>query len=118
MLASDGDVLDIEGGLPARWFREYMAYDPTEDLRTIGCPVLAITGRKDLQVDPEDVECIGALVAGEFTGSTPGKPHAHFRAQDGSPAMSAYRTLLKHPVDTDLLETVSTWVAAREGMQP
>ena len=69
LLASNGDVIDIEGGLPARWFREYMAYDPALDLAAIRCPVLAITGRSDLHVDPDDVERIGALVAGDSSAA-------------------------------------------------
>ena len=53
LLDSTGDVVRVgTGKLPARWFREYMAYDPEPDLRAIQCPVLAITGTSDLQVDP------------------------------------------------------------------
>jgi hypothetical protein len=113
LLASDGDVLDLEGGLPAKWFREYMAYDPADDLRAITSPVLAITGSKDLQVDPDDVERIGLLVSGPFTGSTPADLTHLLRAQDGRPTLSAYGSLLRRPVDGYLLETVSAWVAAR-----
>jgi pimeloyl-ACP methyl ester carboxylesterase len=111
--ASDGDVLDLEGGLPARWFREFMTYDPAGDLRAVTCPVLAITGRKDLQVDADDVERIGSLVAGEFTGSTPAELTHVLRVQSGRPSLAAYRSLLRRPVDAALLETVSTWVAGR-----
>ena len=57
--------------VPALWFREYMAYDPTVDLVAIECPILAITGTKDLQVNPEDVARIGSAVAGPFTGEAP-----------------------------------------------
>ena len=46
--------------LPAgRWFREYMTYDPAADLVAIDRPVLAVTGGKDVQVDPADVAAIG-----------------------------------------------------------
>ena len=37
----------------ARWMREFLAYDPAEDLATIKAPILAITGAKDIQVDPQ-----------------------------------------------------------------
>jgi uncharacterized protein len=57
--------------LPAGWFREYMAYDPAVDLAAIRCPVLAITGAKDLQVDAADVAHIGSLVAGPFMDAVP-----------------------------------------------
>jgi pimeloyl-ACP methyl ester carboxylesterase len=111
--ASDGDVLDVQGGLPARWFREYLAFDPSADLRAITCPVLAITGRKDLQVDPDDVERIGALVSGLFTGVTPDDLTHVLRAHAGRPSLASYRAQLRRPVDPALLETVASWVAAR-----
>ena len=61
LLESTEDIVRADGtDLPARWFREYMAYDPTDDLRTIRCPVLAVTGQNDVQVDPDDVARITA----------------------------------------------------------
>ena len=45
LLESTEDLVRVDGAdLPALWFREYMAHDPTDDLRAIRCPVLAITG--------------------------------------------------------------------------
>jgi uncharacterized protein len=113
LLASDGDVLDIEGGLPARWFREFMAYDPADDLPSIRCPVLAVTGRKDLQVDPNDVERIGLLVAGPFTGSTPDDLTHVLRSDRDPPSLDSYGRQLREPVDPALLELVTSWIAAR-----
>jgi len=34
-----------------RWMRFYIGYDPDEDLKKISCPVIALNGSKDLQVD-------------------------------------------------------------------
>src|SRR3712207_8124241 len=48
----------------ARWTREFMAHDPRDDLRRIAVPVLALTGEKDLQVDPGDLAVIAATVPG------------------------------------------------------
>ena len=114
LLESEGAVVDVEGGLPALWLREYMAYDPAPDLRAIRCPVLAITGRSDLQVEPDDVERIGQLVAGPFTGSTPADLTHVLRTDSRRPSLAGYRAQLRRPVDADLLETVSKWVSARQ----
>ena len=111
--ASEGDVLDVEGGLPARWFREYMAYEPALDLPAVRCPVLAITGRSDIQVEPDDVERIGGLVAGPFTGSTPDDLTHVLRKDSRRPSLATYPSQLRRPVDSELLETVSEWVSAR-----
>ncbi len=35
------------------WFRYFLTYDPAIALRKVRCPVLAINGEKDLQVDPK-----------------------------------------------------------------
>jgi pimeloyl-ACP methyl ester carboxylesterase len=37
--------------LRSPWFRYFLAYDPAEALRKVKCPVLALDGDKDLQVD-------------------------------------------------------------------
>jgi pimeloyl-ACP methyl ester carboxylesterase len=114
LLASSGDVLRVgRQKLPARWFREFMAYDPTGDLARIQCPVLAMTGSRDLQVEPEDVETIGRLVRGSFTGATPeGLTHV-LRRGEGSSGLAGYAAQLKRPVDGELVEQVVSWVTAR-----
>ena len=95
--------------LPARWFREYMAYDPKADLRAIRCPVLAITGRKDVQVDPDDVARIGELVGGAFSGHTPDELTHLLRRHPGPPGLATYPAQLERPVDPELLEQVALW---------
>jgi hypothetical protein len=98
--------------LPARWFREYMAHDPTADLRAIRCPVLAITGRKDVQVDPDDVARIGEEVGAGFSGDTPETLTHLLRRHPGPPGLAAYRAQLKQPVDSELLERVAAWTSS------
>jgi pimeloyl-ACP methyl ester carboxylesterase len=114
LLASTGETARVGGAdLPARWFREYMAYDPAADIARIECPVLAITGSCDLQVEPEDVARIGQLVRGQFTGATTeGLTHV-LRTEEGAPGPAGYPAQLKRPVDPDLVEQIATWVAAR-----
>ena len=114
LLRSAEDTVRVgKSELPARWFREYMAYDPKIDLPSIRCPVLAITGRGDIQVDPDDVARIGEIVAAPFSGHTPdGLTHA-LRRHPGPPNLAAYPAQLRHPVDAELLEQVAAWTAAR-----
>jgi pimeloyl-ACP methyl ester carboxylesterase len=115
LLASTGDVVrEARQELPAGWFREYMGYDPRSDLRAVRCPVLAITGQKDLQVEHEDVARIGELVQGPFTGLTPADLTHVLRTDDGAPSLSSYSAQLQRPVDASLLETVVAWTAAGE----
>lgn len=48
------------------WFRYFLSYDPRPTLARVRCPVLAINGEKDVQVDPKQnlPEVEKALVAG------------------------------------------------------
>ena len=116
LLASTGDVLRIgRARQPARWLREFMAYDPVRDLTKIACPVLAITGRKDLQVDPDEVERIGRIVVAPFTGETPPDLTHVLRRDPGLPSLRSYPAQLERPVDAELLERVASWTAARGG---
>jgi uncharacterized protein len=114
LLDSTGDVIRITGIVqPARWFRELMEYEPVRDLPAVRCPVLAITGRSDIQVDPEDIGRIGALVAGPFTGETPeGLTHL-LRVHPGRPSLGTYRAQMKKTVDVALLERVAAWTKER-----
>lgn len=41
------------GVISSPWFRYFLSYDPAETLQKVHCPVLAINGDKDLQVDAE-----------------------------------------------------------------
>jgi uncharacterized protein len=108
--ATTTDVARVGGAkINARWFREFMAHDPREDLRRISVPVLAITGAKDLQSRPDDLATVADLVAGPVeTHRMPDLTHT-LRRQPGPASLRAYREELRRPVDAELLSTVSRW---------
>jgi pimeloyl-ACP methyl ester carboxylesterase len=97
----------------ARWFREYMAYDPTEALAIIDRPVLAVTGAKDLQVDPDDVARIGQIVTGTFDGDVPADLTHVLRRDPGSPTLRGYREQFRRPVDPWVVDRVSAWARSQ-----
>ena len=99
--------------LPAQWFREYMAYDPTDDLSAITGPVLAITGLADLQVDSADVAAIGRRVTGPFTGETPDHLTHLLRLDHHPPALRRYAAQLQGPVAPTLVDRVASWTSAQ-----
>jgi uncharacterized protein len=114
LVASIDDVASIDGSqLPARWFREFMEYEPALDLPTIRCPILAITGRSDIQVDPDDVERMRELVSAPFVGETPESLTHILRRDRGRPSLGAYRKQFSRPVDLDLVERIASWTSAR-----
>lgn len=102
-------------GIPvnARWSREMFTHDSRTDLTNIRVPVLAITGGKDIQVDPEDLDVIRRLVPGEVEIRRPADLTHLLRHDPGEPSMRSYRRLLSQPVDADLLAQVAGWLARR-----
>ena len=60
IMASTQDAIRVQGTkVAARWFRDFVRYDPAVALSRLAVPVLAITGGHDLQVPPADVEADG-----------------------------------------------------------
>ena len=102
---------DAASPVSGRWLREYMTYDPADDLQRVSCPVLAITGAKDLQVNPAELATIAALVTGPCRTEAPADLTHVLRATPKPPTISEYRKLASTPVDPDLLNGVGTWVA-------
>ena len=102
-------------GIPvnARWSRELFTHDSRTDLANIRVPVLAITGGKDIQVDPEDLDVIRRLVPGEVEIHRPADLTHLLRRDPGEPSMRSYRRLLRQPVDADLLAQVAGWLTHR-----
>jgi alpha-beta hydrolase superfamily lysophospholipase len=98
---------------PARWFREAFAYDPGPDLAALTCPVLAVTGHKDLQVDAADVAAIGSAVDGPFRGETPDELTHLLRNETGQAGIMSYRRQMKRPVDPNLVDDVVAWIVER-----
>lgn len=111
--ASAGDVIRIQGiRVNARWFRDFLAYDPREALARITVPVLAITGGQDVQVPPEDVAAIGRLVQGPFEGHVVGDLSHLFRPDPASAGPRSYRRAVRQPVDAGVLGLITNWAAS------
>lgn len=94
----------------ARWMREFLAYDPRPVLAAIEVPVLALSGEKDLQVPPGDVDLVAATARGPVeTVRVPDLTHI-LRRDPGTPSLQAYKRLVTQPLDPEVLDTVTGWV--------
>jgi pimeloyl-ACP methyl ester carboxylesterase len=111
---TSADVTRVAGmPLNARWIRELADHDSRPDLAAIQAPVLAITGDKDIQVDPADLDEIRRLVSGEAeVHRIPDLTHL-LRRDPGRPSVRSYRRLLRGPVDADVLALTAGWLADR-----
>lgn len=108
---TSGDVVRVAGKqVNALWTREMLAHDPRSDLARIHAPVLAVTGGKDVQADPADLERIHALVPGPVeTLLVPDLTHL-LRRDPGRASVRFYPRQLRRPVDEELVETVTSWL--------
>ncbi|RKN43487.1 alpha/beta hydrolase family protein [Micromonospora endolithica] len=109
--ASTGDVVRLGGvRVNARWFREFMAYDPMPDLARLGVPVLALAGGKDLQAPPQDLDVIGTML-GDRARTVLIDDLSHIlRSQPGPATLRSYRRDVVRPVDTRVLTAVVDWL--------
>jgi pimeloyl-ACP methyl ester carboxylesterase len=110
--ASRTDVIRVGGiRVNARWYREFLGYDPGPDYARIAAPVLAITGGHDMQVAPEDVAAIGRLVRGPFDGHVVGDLNHLLRPDPDRKGPFGYRRAVRQPVSADVLTLISAWAA-------
>lgn len=107
---------DIDGTiafLNTPWMRSFLAYDPTEALRKVHCPVLAVGGSKDLQVPAkENLPLIKqALQQGGNRHVTtkvfPGLNHLFQPCQTGSPLEYAQ---IETTFDPKALAYITRWI--------
>jgi len=97
----------------AKWFREFMDYNPAEDLQRITVPVLAINGSKDIQIDSSDLNWMANLIRAPFEPHLiPNMTHL-LRIEEGDAAISKYKKELKKPLEPMVLEIVLQWMQRR-----
>ncbi len=109
--ASTDDVIRMQFvKVNAKWMREFMAHDPQETLRRIDLPLLAITGSKDVQVNPADVERIVELAGEDSSGHVLEDVTHLLRSDDGPATVRTYKKQIKRPVDVRVLNMISTWI--------
>ena len=96
------------------WFRQFLDYDPEPSFEKIKCPVLALSGDRDLQVD--SVEERSAAAKGlEASGNQDftvveieGVNHLFQTAQSGSPALYG---AIEETIAPEVLTAIGNWVS-------
>lgn len=95
----------------AKWMREFLAYDPKPVLRMTTSPLLAITGSKDVQVDPADIDTIEALT-GAHTTTVLVKDVDHILRTETAPVSNPkrYKQQITQPMDGRVVDAIITWL--------
>jgi len=98
------------------WFRHFLDYDPRPALRKVTCPVLALNGEKDLQVDAKaNLPAIAAALkqAGNNDVTTRElKNLNHLFQTCKTGAVSEYNSI-EETIAPAVLETVAEWIRKR-----
>lgn len=113
--ASDEPVIKYKGKkINAKWNREHVHYDVSQPLAKVTCPVLAITGTKDVNVKISDLEKIKTLVQGECETHTIQDMTHLLRKTDVEYSMSKImnhnKKSLKQPIDSELKDKIIQWL--------
>ena len=100
-------------GLTSPWYRFFIAYDPAPALAKVTCPVLAISGEKDLQVPPaQNLPALRRALASNPAAQVeeiPGVNHLFQTATTGSPTEYAN---IEETIAPAVLEKISNWILA------
>lgn len=99
----------------AKWMRELLAYDPAEDLARIQAPLLGITGSKDIQVDPGNLERMAALVRAPFEAHVVPDVSHILRADPGAASLAAYKKQAQRPVEPKVVQLILDWLDRQTG---
>lgn len=98
------------------WMRWYLSYDPQRTLASVKCPVLAVNGSLDMQVEARtNLAAIQSALAGarhpDFQiVELPKLDHLLQVTRTGAPSHYGRET---SAIDSSVLETTATWIHAR-----
>jgi pimeloyl-ACP methyl ester carboxylesterase len=114
--STEKDVVRIQGQrINARWMREFLSYDPDPVLRMSTSPILAVTGSKDVQVNPADIDTV-ALIAGDSATAIVIEDMDHTLRTESAPRSNPkrYKHQAQQPIDGRLAEALVSWLASTE----
>ena len=115
---TEKDIIKLQGmKIPAKWTREHAQYTDkilTDAIVDAGCPILAITGDKDVQAPPSDIARLAMLHQDKITAILIHNMSHILRGFGGEFDMltlsKQYKKDLEKPLHPMLLEELKHWV--------
>lgn len=100
--------------LNAKWLREHYSHNVVDDLKKAECPVLAITGAKDSQADPERIKEVPNMLPGKGEYRIIEDMDHSLKEFKGTVsirnAIKQYKLSEKQPVHPELAKTILEWL--------
>ena len=117
---SSNDVIRIQGQkINAKWMREFLAYDPEPVLRSTTSPLLAITGSKDVQVNPADIATVAEITQGRGTSMVVDNVDHLLRTEtEVRSNPKRYKKQILQPIDSRVTDAIVTWLDDRPTTTP
>ncbi|WML40081.1 alpha/beta hydrolase [Neobacillus sp. OS1-2] len=98
----------------AKWLREHFGYNVREDLAKVTCPVLAITGARDIQANPEVLKDLPMYVKGDAQYHiVENMGHACKMETIPSTILTAKKDMIAEgnlPIHPELVQLLETWL--------
>lgn len=121
VLQSTEDVMRVSGiKTNAKWMREHFSYDVREDLVRVTCPLLAITGSRDIQANPEVLKDLPEYVKGEAEYYVVEDMGHSLKFQAAtSTIFSAKKDIIAEanlPIHPELIKLLTTWLQNHDEM--
>ncbi|MDN3018685.1 alpha/beta hydrolase [Paenibacillus sp. BSR1-1] len=123
ILSSTDDVMKQNFvKINAKWMREHLSYNVREDLAKVTCPVLAITGARDIQANPTVLKDLPLYVKGDaqyFVVENMG--HSCKYITKASTIFSIKKDLpieAELPVHPELLKLLASWLSGHYVRNP
>ena len=106
------DIVRIQGQrINAKWMREFLEYDPEPVLRMTTSPLLAITGSKDVQVNPADIGTIATITGDHGTAMVINDVDHLLRSETAAISNpKRYKQQATEPIDDRVVDAIVTWL--------
>ncbi|MBM6617122.1 alpha/beta hydrolase [Bacillus suaedaesalsae] len=115
VMESTEDVIKVQfQPINAKWMREHFTHNIREDLTKVTCPVLAITGARDIQANPEVLKQLPNYVKGDSEYHiVENMGHSLKYQAKTSNMLSAKKDIIAEaslPLHTELVELIEGWL--------
>lgn len=110
------DVVRIQGQrINAKWMREFLTYDPEPVLRMTTSEILAVTGSKDVQVNPSDIDAVARILGDRGTTMVIEDVDHTLRTETAARSNpKRYKQQATRPIDARVAGTLASWLASTE----
>lgn len=93
------------------WLRYFIAYDPTDDIKAVKCPVLALNGEKDTQVTPKtNMGAIRRLLPDNPDNTIKTYPNLNHLFQTCTTGFSLEYGKIEETIAPEVLKDIADWV--------